>query len=216
MPKLTADLPKPFRMEGILREDDTPLHKACREAMINMIIHADFQGEGTLKVIKHRDCFEFTNPGTLKIPKEMIYKGGNSKARNPRMQTMLRMIGYGDTAGSGFPTILAAWAEKGWPEPDLEEDTILNQVTLTLRLGTNDGVESTSSSTPKTPPKGDDALRNVVLTLIRSNDTITKKEIAEKTGVTMYAVKKIISELREDGKAEFVGHSRNGKWIIHE
>ena len=216
MPKLTADLPKPFRMEGILREDDPPLHKACREAMINMIIHADFQSEGTLKVIKHRDRFEFTNPGTLKIPKEMIYKGGNSKARNPRMQTMLRMIGYGDTAGSGFPTILAAWAEKGWPEPDLAEDTILNQVTLTLRLGTNDGVESTSSSTPKTPPKGDDALRNVVLTLIRSNDTITKKEIAEKTGVTMYAVKKIISELREDGKAEFVGHSRNGKWIIHE
>ena len=52
--------------------------------------------------------------------------------------------------------------------------------------------------------------------MIRSNDTITKKEIAEKTGVTMYAVKKIISELREDGKAEFVGHSRNGKWIIHE
>ena len=47
---------------------------------------------------------------------------------------MLRMIGYGDMAGSGFPTILAAWAEKGWPEPELEEDMILNQATLTLRL----------------------------------------------------------------------------------
>ena len=134
MPKLTSDLPRPFKLEGILREDDTPQHKACREAMINMIIHADFQGEGTLKVIKRSDFFEFTNPGILKIPKELIYKGGNSKARNPKMQVMLRMIGYGDTAGSGFPTILAAWKEKGWPEPELEEDTILNQVTLTLRM----------------------------------------------------------------------------------
>ena len=32
--------------------------------------------------------------------------GGNSKARNPRIQNMLRMIGYGENIGSGYPTIL--------------------------------------------------------------------------------------------------------------
>ena len=132
------------------------------------------------------------------------------------MQIMLRMIGYGDTAGSGFPTILAAWAEKGWPEPELEEDTILNQVTLILRLGSNEGVESTSNTTPNSTSKDDDMLRKAVLDLIRSNETITKKEIAEKIGVTLYAVKKIISALRQAGTAEFTGHSRNGKWVIHE
>ena len=41
-----------------------------------------------------------------KLPKEEIYLGGNSKARNPKMQTMLRMVGFGDNAGSGFPAIL--------------------------------------------------------------------------------------------------------------
>ena len=96
------------------------------------VIHADFQFEGTLKVIKRADYLELTKPGILKLPKETIYKGGVSKARNPRMQVMLRMIGYGDSAGSGFPTILAAWKDTGWGEPDLIEDTILNQVTLTL------------------------------------------------------------------------------------
>mgnify|MGYP002331762598 CR=1 FL=1 len=65
---------------------------------------------------------------------EDIYRGGNSKSRNPRMQTMLRMVGFGDNAGSGFPAILATWKNAGWIEPVLEEDTRLNQVTLTLKM----------------------------------------------------------------------------------
>ena len=50
------------------------------------------------------------------------------------MQTMLRMVGFGDNAGSGFPTIVAAWDAEGWVKPELIEDTILNQVTLKLSM----------------------------------------------------------------------------------
>lgn len=71
-------------------------------------------------------------PGGLKLPVRRIYEGGNSKARNPRIQTMLRMIGYGDNAGSGFPTILDAWNREKWRKPDLFEDTELQQVELRL------------------------------------------------------------------------------------
>lgn len=86
---------------------------------------------GTLKVIKSRKAFEFTNPGILKLPIEDIFRGGNSKPRNPHM---LRMVGFGDNAGSGFPTILATWESEDWVEPQLIEDTILNQVTLKLNM----------------------------------------------------------------------------------
>ncbi|MDO4554488.1 MAG: ATP-binding protein [Lachnospiraceae bacterium] len=134
MPKLTAELPKPFKLKGYTRSDDTPLHKAVREACVNMVIHADYMLTGTLKVIKAADGFEVTNPGVLKIPKEQIYHGGNSKARNPRIESMLRMVGYGDNVESGFPTILNAWKEQRWKTPELIEDTILNQVTLILKM----------------------------------------------------------------------------------
>lgn len=134
LPKLTAELPKPFKLKGYVREDDSPLHKAIRESCVNMIIHADYMQEGTLRVIKTAEGFELTNPGVLKIPKEQIFRGGNSKARNPRMQSMLRMVGYGDNIGSGFPTILNAWDEQGWETTELIEDTILNQVTLILKM----------------------------------------------------------------------------------
>jgi len=216
MPKLTADLPKPFRMEGILREDDTPLHKACREAMINMIIHADFQGEGTLKVIKRADRLEFTNPGILKLPKELIYKGGNSKARNPRMQTMLRMIGYGDTAGSGFPTILAAWAEKNWPEPELEEDTILNQVTLTLKMISND-----TDKSQKTPQSANGTLDGTLShsenqlaklrELVIRDPKITRKQMASALGISARSVQRLLNTTEE---IHFTGGGRNGHWEI--
>lgn len=113
-PKLTEDLPKPFKLEGIQRIDETPVHKAVREAFVNLIIHADYlMDAGTLKVIKKNKSFEFTNLGILKLPIEDIFRGGNSKPRNPHMQTMLRMVGFGDNAGSGFPTILATWKKEG-------------------------------------------------------------------------------------------------------
>ena len=103
MPKLTADLKRPFKLEGVERIDDTPIHKAVREGMTNMIIHADLLITGVLKVEKYDNEFLFSNPGSLKLPIEDIMNGGNSKARNPLIQNMLRMIGYGDNIGSGIP-----------------------------------------------------------------------------------------------------------------
>lgn len=134
-PKLTEDLKKPFKLEGIQRIDETPVHKAVREASVNLIIHADYLTDaGVLKVIKKSNSFEFTNPGILKLPLKDIYRGVNSKSRNPHMQTMLRMVGFGDNAGSGFLSILATWEDEGWVQPELIEDTALNQVTLYLKM----------------------------------------------------------------------------------
>ena len=130
--KLTSDLRRPFVLEGITRVDDTPVHKAVREAVTNMIIHSDYLMNGILKVEKQDNCLKLSNPGNLKLPISVIYKGGNSKARNPRMQNVLRMIGYGDNIGSGFPTILDAWKKENWRKPDLREDVNLHQVDLDL------------------------------------------------------------------------------------
>ena len=78
IPRLMEDLPRPFKMDGIRRDDDR------------------------------------------KLPTEQIYKGGSSRARNPRIQTMFRMIGYGENIGSGFPMIISAWEQMGWKRPLLE------------------------------------------------------------------------------------------------
>lgn len=132
MPKLVSGIKRPFRLEGMLRVDDTPVHKAIREAVVNMMIHSDYMVTGILKIVKSDKGFVFSNPGSLKLPVQDIYEGGHSVARNPHIQTFFRMIGVGDNIGSGFPTILSAWGEENWRKPDLSEDVDLHLVELKL------------------------------------------------------------------------------------
>lgn len=144
LPKLVSDLKKPFKLEGMVRVDDTAVHKAVREAAVNMIIHADYHSTGVLKVIKYDDGFLFSNPGNLKLPVQAIYEGGHSVARNPKIQNMFRMIGLGDNIGSGFPTILNAWGAENWRKPDLYDDQELHQVELRLWMVSLMPIESTN------------------------------------------------------------------------
>ena len=132
MPKLVLGLKRPFKLDGMVRIDDTPVHKAIREAVVNMIIHSDYMITGVLKIVKTDMGFIFSNPGSLRLPIRAIYEGGHSIARNPRIQAFFRMIGAGDNIGSGFPTILNAWGEENWRKPDLSEDSELHQVDLKL------------------------------------------------------------------------------------
>ncbi|MCD8084284.1 MAG: putative DNA binding domain-containing protein [Clostridiales bacterium] len=132
VPRLVMGLKRPFRLEGMVRVDDTPVHKSIREAVTNLIIHADYMVTGVLKIRKLDTGFEFSNPGSLKLPVQTIYEGGHSVARNPRIQTMFRMIGYGDNIGSGMPTILGAWESENWRKPDLSQNEDLHLVELKL------------------------------------------------------------------------------------
>ena len=132
--KLTTDIKRPFVLNGTTRVDDTPVHKAIREALTNMIIHADYLVTGVLKVEKLPDGFRFVNPCSVKLPLEEIYKGGTSRARNPKMQDMMRMIGFGDNIGSGIPTILSAWEKENWRKPELYANVNANQVELNLSM----------------------------------------------------------------------------------
>ena len=132
--RLVKDLKRPFQLEGMERIDDTSVHKAVREALANLVIHSDYMITGVLRVEKHDDCFKFSNPGSLKIPVIDIFAGGHSNARNPNMQAMFRMIGFGDNIGSGFPTILNAWKKESWRQPLLVEKQDLHLVELTLSM----------------------------------------------------------------------------------
>lgn len=62
-PKLTEDLKKPFVLKDMQRIEDTQVHKAIREAFVNMIIHADYRMDaGVLKIVKFMMVFAFLIP----------------------------------------------------------------------------------------------------------------------------------------------------------
>lgn len=91
----------------------------------------------------------------LKQPIEQIYEGGNSKARNPRIQNMLRMVGFGENIGSGFPKIIAAWKETNWGKPELKNKIELDEVELVLPVPTIGQRRENGSFVPSNDPKDD-------------------------------------------------------------
>ena len=209
LPRLTKDLPRPFAMDGVERKDDTPQHKAIREAMTNAIIHADFMLNGILKIEKTDDAFIFTNPGLLKLPIEQIYAGGESKARNQRIQNMLRMIGYGENIGSGFPLILSAWNEKHWIKPELIEQTELMQVKLVLHVLNEDVPQSGTQDDTQGVPQG---VPQTIIELIYNNPNITREDIAKQIGVSTKTIGRYLKKL--ENKVKFVGSGYSGHWEI--
>ncbi|MCB6972109.1 MULTISPECIES: RNA-binding domain-containing protein [Butyricimonas] len=226
LPKLTKDLPRPFRMEGVIRKDDTPQHKAVREALTNAIIHADLMLNGVLKVEKYDDRFVLTNPGLLKLPVEQIYAGGESRARNQRMQAMLRAIGYGENLGSGFPLILSAWNEKHWLKPELIEQPELMQVKLILHIETlveekpndmSDVLKNVLKNVSKDVLKELTDRQKSILEFIYCTPTMTGQEMSERLRVSEKTVQRDFSAIRKLGiNLIREGGKTYGHWIIKE
>lgn len=152
---------------------------------------------GVLKVIKRSDSFEFTNPGILKLPLEDIYRGGNSKSRNPHMQTMLRLVGFGDNAGSGFPTILDVWKSEGWIKPELIEDTNLDQVTLVMKMEKESDEELAEKSADSINMNRSDlsARHKQILTNMGIGVEYSMEQIAEKIGLKGPRTRQLLNEL---------------------
>ncbi|MBR7793574.1 putative DNA binding domain-containing protein [Undibacterium sp. FT147W] len=128
--KLTADLKVPFVLEGDQRQDDTLVHKALREALVNTLIHADYSGRASILIVKRPDMFGFRNPGLMRISIETAVKGSESDCRNRILQNLFRFVGLGENAGSGLPKIFDGWKSQHWRQPLLKEKTVPNDQTL--------------------------------------------------------------------------------------
>ena len=116
-PKLSADLKVPFTLKGVQRVDETPVHEALREAVVNAMIHADYKVGGGIVIMHHDDRYLIENPGTLLVSPEQLRRGAVSECRNESLQRMFFMIGIGEQAGSGFARIQGGWKSQHWRAP---------------------------------------------------------------------------------------------------
>ncbi len=132
--KLTADLKVPFELKDGQRKEDTPVHVALREALVNTLVHADYSGRVSILVVKRPDMFGFRNPGGMRVPLEQAVRGGESDCRNRLMHQMFLMIGLGERMGSGVPRIYSGWASLHWRPPALYEKDEPEQTLLELRM----------------------------------------------------------------------------------
>lgn len=224
--RIAVELKKPFRLDGIYRIDDTPVHVAVREAMANCLSNADYFLKESVKIEKYPDRIVLTNPGTITLGKKQMLRGGKSRPRNKVILNMLNYIGVGERAGSGVPNIYAIWEQEGYVEPTVDEmsgreDTIITVVTLPLVKKDQSPDQSLSE---KGTEKGTDqrTKKNVeieeriekVLQLIRDNPSISQAQIADRLGISLKQAKNATELLKQNNRIHREGSARNGKWII--
>ena len=148
-PKLVKDLKIPFKLEGITRIDDTPVHKALREALANCLVNTDFFLARGVVIKKDMDEIIMENPGSIRTGKDQMLKGGISDPRNKALMKMFNMIGIGERAGSGVPDIYAVWDSQGWKEPTVEEQYDPDRTILKLSLVEKQAVKTSEKKVAK-------------------------------------------------------------------
>ena len=130
--KLSHDLPRPFKLEGMMRVDDTPLHKAVREALLNTLVNADYYGRRGVVIKKYPDGYTFENPGDFRIGMKEAMSGGVSDPRNAILFKMFALIDLGERAGSGIPTIIDGWKSAYGEQPTWEDTHNPDRTSLRL------------------------------------------------------------------------------------
>ena len=146
--RLTEDIKRPFKLEGMFRVDDTPIHKAIREAFVNTLVNADYYGRQGIVIKKYPDKFVFENPGSFRIPLKEAFDGGTSDPRNATILKMFSMIDIGERAGSGIPGIVSVWEENFKSKPVYVQTSNPSRVKTVLDISTFVQSDENSSDKP--------------------------------------------------------------------
>ena len=155
----------------------------------------------------------------MKLPVEAIYRGGNSKARNPKIQNMLRMIGFGENVGSGFPKIIAAWKETNWGDPQLLNKLDVDEVELVLPVPSPkaSSVNAPVNAPANAPANASVKLNKTQLAIIKvllKDNRATYEDLAKIIGVDRTTIRRNIAVLKEKGVIRRVGEDKNGYWEV--
>ena len=223
--KLTKDLKIPFKLEGITRIDDTPVHKALREALANCLINTDFFVPRGVVIKKEIDKIIIENPGYIRTGKDQMLKGGISDPRNKALMKMFNMLGIGERAGSGVPDIYHTWGSQGWLEPKVEEKYNPDRTILTLSFnlknkdskeGINDDInEGRNIKIYNILASLSEAKRNkslLILKEIMQNNRATVKNISDNTGLSTKTVERYLLTLKEVGLIHRDNSNKSQSW----
>jgi predicted HTH transcriptional regulator len=103
--------------------------RALQEAVINAIVHRDYEVPEPIRITVFADRIEIKSPGTLHwgVDKDKFKQGKASpKWRNQSFAYLFNKLQLAQSEGQGIPTIIRTMREEGCPEPifEIEPDSL--------------------------------------------------------------------------------------------
>ena len=219
--KLQQDIKTPFKLEGVTRVDDTPVHHALREALANCLVNADYYGRQGVVIIKKPDLITLSNPGNMRIEISTAISGGVSDPRNSTMLKMFNFIDIGERAGSGIPNIFSVWKEQKWSDPILTEKFDPDRITLSLPLSANNTAgkkpsEKTVRKNRQKKPSDKISETRVkqIIEYMNSIEAATAQEIADAIGLSLSQTKDYLRKLVDADILVYEGKTKSRVYRI--
>ncbi len=200
--KLLYTIQEPFELdEKSVRKSSSELEILFREALVNMLVHADYLDRETpIRAEVHDFFYTFLNPGTMKISKEQFFVGGHSEPRNNVLITLFKKIGASEKEGGGGREIFNITQNKRFRLPELESDLQKTFLKIWIAIPEDSFPEFT------------DETRRVLL-FIKTVGTVSFKEIEDKTKLSYHYVRKAVNELKEKKYIIVSGKGKSTKYL---
>ena len=183
----------PFKLEMhgyvMTRIDETPVHIAIREALVNCVLNADFMIPSGIVILDKPDAIVLSNPGDIRGGKYEMLSGGVSDVRNKAIMKMFNLIGISERAGSGVPRIFDITIPIGDKKPE-------------SAIKTGDKLSKES------------ARKNEILIYIAENGKASTAEISKAVGLGLSRTRELVNKLASEGKLKAVGENKNRRYIL--
>ncbi len=203
------------KIEGLFRVEkwEIPI-PALREAIINAMIHTDYTLSGFIYIAVYDDSVRISNPAYLMkgIDIPSLYKEHDSVIRNRLIANTIYLSGMIDRWGRGTLNIIDQLKDEDLELPEFFMNTIYFNVSFKRQF--------TPSITPPITPSINEKvaiteLELKIFNLIKANQKITRKQIAEELGIGFYTVKEYVNKLKKKGFISRIG-TKNGYWLLKE
>ena len=182
---------------------------SLREGIINAICHADYSLPSNIKVEFFRDKVRIINPGNVYNSTLEAVLGGVQTFRNPALVNVLYKLGFIENYGTGLQRIREAYEnEELKPEFKVIDRyfflTLPNLNKNSYSFDANDAKNDAKNETQKT-------LEEEIIDLIKNNNSISKIEMAMKTGKSKATIERL---LKRSKVINHVGPKNGGHWEI--
>ena len=200
-------------IEGSIRQDKFELPPAAiREMICNAICHRSYMDEGMIQVSVFDDRLEVSSPGAL--CRGLTLKDalkGRSKPRNKVIAEVFSRMGIIEKWGTGLQRIVDLAKQEGLKEPVFENNDSFFRVILYR------GKEEAAQTTDQTIQTTDQTVQTTeqkIMNAIAEKPTITRKELAEKTGLSESGIKWQLDKLKKEQKILRAGGTFGGHWVV--
>ena len=190
---------------GIGKEDNKQA-EALREGFVNLLIHSDYFSPMKPRIRVFSNRIEFENPGSLPRPIKELMKEDISLPRNPVLAKLFRCAKLCESAGYGIDKMLY-WKEFFNGKVLFETSVDRTKVTFTLNRNYQKLPEKIKGSKPK-------ELKKKFLNIVKSDDSISRANIAKRIGISNDLAKYYIDKLKKNNRIKREGADRGGIWIV--